>query len=294
MKDVERRLQIVGKTAFAAILLTVASFIQAGDTTETTADDTAGIIQQRGHVEGFMRLPVADGEVDATFLSGRLGIDHGKVLILHDAEQGISSHGLVSSLRIGLADAGWSTMTVTLHYPLDPVLFLSTQATSATDSQETVAADAEQAMPADDETTEEAAKPDNLIDNNARVAAAVAYLNAQQPGPTVLIAIGEAATLTDVAASQLQTPRGLVWIAPAVNPETTPEISPVLDIDAVQVGEKNLQAIKRKKLMRQNQHPDYAQRLISNAGYNFAGFENRVLAYLRGWAHRHFVTEETN
>lgn len=292
MKDVEHSLQIVGKTAVAAMLLIMASYIQAADETETSADEAMGLIQQSGHVEGFMRLPVADDEVAATFLAGRQGVDHGKILILHDAEQGIDSHGLVRTLRSGLANSGWSTMTVALNYPPSPQLFLSTQAASAANTEQDGATDAEQESSADNDAAADASQPDN--DNSARVGAALAYLNAQQPGPTVLIAIGEAAKLSDLAISQMQPPRGLVWIAPGVMPETAPEISPLLDIDVVEAGDKNLQAVKRKKLMRQSQHPAYAQRLMTGAGYHFAGFENRVLAYLRGWASKHFVTKESN
>lgn len=290
--DVEHSLQIVGKTAVGAMLLIMVSYIQAADETETPADEATGFIQQSGHVEGFMRLPVADEEVDAAFLAGRQGVDHGKILILHDADQGIDSHGLVHTLRSGLADSGWSTMTVALSYPPSPQLFLSTQAASAIDNAEDDATEAEQPPPADNQAAAETTQPEN--DNNARVGAALAYLNAQQPGPTVLIAIGEAAKLSDMAISQMQPPRGLVWIAPAVMPESAPEISPLLDIDAVEAGEKNLQAVKRKKLMRQSQHPAYAQRLMTGAGYNFAGYETRVLSYLRGWAAKHFVIKESD
>ncbi len=292
MNDMVHSLQIVGKTAVAAMLLILVSYVQAADETESSADDAKGLIQQSGHVEGFMRLPVADDEVDATFLAGRQGVDHGKILILHDAEQGIDSHGLVRTLRTGLADSGWSTMTVALTYPSSPQLFLSTQAVSATNTEQDGATEAEQEPSADNDAVTDTAQPDN--DNTARVGAALAYLNAQQPGPTVLITIGEGATLTNVAVSQMQAPRGLVWIAPASTLAAAPEISPLLDIDAVPAGDKNLEAIKRKKLMKQSQHPAYDQRLMTGAGYHFAGFENRVLAYLRGWASKHFVTKDSN
>lgn len=292
MKDAEHRLQIVLKTGLLGLLLLLGGSLQAANSNEAEPAPPEGLIQETGHVEGYMPLPVGETLVDATFLSDKLGVAYGKVLILHDADGGIDGHGLVRTLRFSLSESGWSTMTVALQYPVSPQIYLSTDEASAadetiSDNEEAVTADAGESQPEDE--TGQATQPEP--DNNARVGAALAYLNARQPGPTVLIAIGRAAQLTDVVINQLGDEPGLVWIAPEITLPDVPEVTPILDIVAVMPGARNHQAVNRKKLMRQNQVEGYSQRIISGAGYGFYGFENNVLGYVRGWLSKHFVEE---
>lgn len=260
--------------------------------TESAPAKHGGLIQESGDVEGYIPLAVGEQFVDATFLSDKLGVAYGKVLILHDAGSGIDGYGLVRTLRSSLTQSGWSTMTVALQYPVSPQIHLSVDKDSEADetinnTDETDTADADGSQPEDERGQASASEPDN----NVRVGSALSYLSSQLPGPTVVIAIGQAAAMTDVVVSQLVDEPGLVWIAPELSLQGVPDVRPILDIDAVMPGADNSQAVNRKRLMRQNQVEAYSQRLISGAGYGFYGFEKNVLGYVRGWLSKHFVEE---
>lgn len=286
----ERSLQNVLKGGLLALLILFSQALTAADENAETAQSDLSVLRQSGEVNGYLTLPVGDNKVDATLIPDRSGRAYGKVLILHDSNDGIDSPGLISTLRLGLPDSGWTTMTVAMSYPQEPNIYPGT--TTASAARPTLAASEAKASLPEEETDKEAdAGNDKQVpaDNPARVSAALAYLNAQQAGTTVVLAVGDAAKLADALAGQMDEQRGLIWIRPNVELNVLPAIMPILDIAPTLPGRMNDEARARRVFMQQQQVENYAQRLISGAGYRFYGFEQRVLSYVRGWLAKQFV-----
>lgn len=289
-KRLGHSLQNVLKSGLLAMLMLSSQALTAAESTQSEAS----ILRQSGEVNGYLTLPVGDSNVDATLIPDRSGKSFGKVLILHDSPAGIDSPGVINILREGLPDAGWTTMTVALTYPIEPQIYLS--ATAASTAEPTIAAsEAVASLPEETEAEDETVEDDSISpapDNTARIGAALAYLNAQQPGITVVVAVGEAAQLTDALVGQLGEEPGLIWIRPELELKELPLITPILDIAPTIPGRINREATARRVFMQQQQVSGYSQRLISGAGYRFYGFEPRVLGYVRAWLTKQYVTEE--
>lgn len=283
-------MQIVHRTGLLGILILLAWPVWAAEDEASVTPDEPVIHSESGHVVGFSPLTVGDNELPATLIPEQLGEPHGKVLILHDSDGGIAGAGLVDMLRLALPESGWTTMTVALDYPRSPQLFLA----EPNDDAETIdipemPETADEAMQADaSEQSEESAEP---ADNDARISAALAYLNAQQTGPTVILALGEAVPLAMNAAAQQGENRPQIWIAADVTLTELPELGPLLDITAQTAGRKNLVAMGRKVFMRQAGNQTYSQRQLTGAGRDFQGFEGQVLSHVRAWLHKQFTTE---
>lgn len=289
----ERSLQNVLKSGLLALVMLFSQALTAADDTAETAQPDLSVLRHSGEVNGYLTLPVGDTTIDATLIPDRSGRAHGKILILHDSNDGIDSPGLINILRLGLPDSGWTTMTVAMSYPHEASVYLAP--TAASTVQPTVAASEATASLPEENTEQEADVNDDIPlppDNAARVSAALAYLNAQQPGTTVILAVGKAAKLTDALLGQLGEKHGLIWIRPDIELSEVPAIMPILDIASTLPGRMNEQARARRVFMQQQQVEKYAQRRISGAGYRFYGFEQRVLNYVRGWLAKQFVEAE--
>lgn len=236
---------------------------------------------ETGQVEGYMTLPLGDAVFDATFVADKSGRDYGKVLILPDRDGSIDSYDLVHTLRMRLAESGWSTMTVALSYLYQPQLMLSA---------DTVADDAEAAPQVD--TSAEAESSDNAPPsddtNAARVAAAVAYLNAQQSGPTVIVAMGKSAELSATAIAQAGKDNALIWISPEWQADTPPEAQYILDITLSDLGNEKATLAQRRAVMMRKNAVNYSQRQIPGATSHFYGFEQPVFNLIRNWLHKTF------
>lgn len=287
-------MQKVLKSGLVAALVVLSQGLATADDNTEPAEVDSSVISQAGEVNGYLALPVGDTRIDATLINDRLGKSYGKVLILHDSNAGIDSPGLINTLREGLPNSGWTTMTVALTYPTEPGIFLSSNAASM--AEPTVdASQASASLPADNATADQdpnTEKKPEPPDNPTRLSAALAYLNSQQTGTTVVLAVGEAARLTDALAEQLGEQRGLIWIRPELELEAMPAIMPILDIAPTVPGSINGLARDRLVFMKQQQATAYDQRRINGAGFRFYGFESRVLSYVRGWLHKQFVSEE--
>lgn len=280
-------MQIVRKTGLLGILIALAWPVWSAEGDENESTVAPLVHSESGHVVGYIPLPVGEQELPATLISEQLGEPLGKVLILHDIGGGIAGTGLVDTLRLTLPESGWTTMTVALEYPYSPQLFV---AESSDDSE---AADASDLTEADEQSVE--AETDieqtQLADNDARISAALAYLNAQQPGPTVIVAFGEAVPLAIRAASQQGDDKAQIWIAANMSLTELPELGPLLDIAPQDVGKKNTDALSRAVLMRQANNQAYSQRRLVGAGHDFQGFENQVLTTVRAWLQKQFKSE---
>ncbi len=280
-------MQIVRKTGLLGILIALAWPVWSTEDDEKESPAAPLVHSEPGHVVGYISLPVGEQELPATLISEQLGEPLGKVLILHDSGGGIAGTGLVDTLRLTLPESGWTTMTVALEYPYSPQLFV---AESADDSEAADASDLTEAgeQIAEAETDTEQTQ---LADNNARISAALAYLNAQQPGPTVIVAFGEAVPLAISAASQQGDDKAQIWIAADMTFSELPELGPLLDIMPQDVGKKNTDALSRAVLMRQANNQSYSQRRLVGAGHDFQGFENQVLTTVRAWLQKQFKSE---
>lgn len=285
-------MQIVRTTGVLAILIALACPLWAAESEETESSAAPLIHSELGHVAGYSPLPMGEKELPATVMPEQLGEPHGKVLILHDSDGGIAGSGLVDTLRLALPEAGWTTMTVALTYPRSPQLFL---VESIDDNKGDVVIEApdsaesgEQSKNADTDTESE--RVDNA-DNSTRISAALAYLNAQQPGPTVIIAFGEAVPLAINSASQQGEEKAQIWISADVTLAELPELGPLLDITPQEPGKKNADAVSRAVLMRQADKQAYSQRRLVGAGHDFQGFESQVLTTVRAWLQKQFSAE---
>jgi hypothetical protein len=283
---VECGLQIVRKTGLLGILIALAWPVWSADGGEKESSEAPLVYSESGHVVGYISLPVGEQELPATLISEQLGEPLGKVLILHDSGGGIAGAGLVETLRLALPESGWTTMTVALNYPYSPKLFVaeSTDDNEIADASDLTEADEQSAEAGTDIDTEQA-------DNNARISAALAYLNAQQPGPTVIVALGEAVPLAISAASQQGDDKAQIWIAADMTFSELPELGPLLDIAPQDVGKKNTDALSRAVFMRQANNPIYSQRRLVGTGHDFQGFENQVLTTVRAWLQKQFKSE---
>ncbi len=252
----------------------------------TVAESTPLPLQtSAGHVEGYMTLPLGDEVFDATFVADKTGRDYGKVLILPDQDGSIDSYDLVHTLRMRLAESGWSTMTVALSYPNQPQLLLSP---NANDEEPAVQIE----TTAEAEVSENASTSDD--DNAGRVAAAVAYLNAQQPGPTVIIAMGKSAELSATAIAQVGKDNALIWISPEWQAETAPEAQYVLDITLSDSAYEETTNVQQRAVMMRKNVVQYSQRQIPGATSNFNGFEQPVFNLIRNWLHKSFAQGATS
>ncbi|WP_438971507.1 DUF3530 family protein [Methylophaga sp.] len=246
------------------------------------------VLSETGHVEGFVELPLGDELINATFIADKTGRDYGKVLILPDSEGNIDSNDLVHTLRMQLTNVGWSTMTVELVYPDEPQVMPSAESSSESSTAENET-DAE--ITSEPESSDETNDEDQ---NRSRVAAAVAHLNAQQPGLVAIVAMGKSAELTDTAIAQVGKDNALIWISPQWQSEEAPDTDYVLDITLSDLLNNNDANAKRRAVMLRKDVEFYSQRQIPGATTDFYGFEQPVFNTIRNWLHKHFVQENTN
>jgi len=284
-------LQTIRKTGLLGILLTLLWPVWAADGEEGNAQTSPVIHGTAGHVIGYSPLSMGESSLPATLIPEQLGKPYGKLLILHDSDGGIASSGLVETLRLSLPESGWTTMTIALEYPDSPQLYLVEKATETNSTDEPPTASDTGMEAEQDDVPGSAEEEADSADNNSRVSAALAYLNAQQPGPVVILAIGEAVPLAISAASQQGEDKAQIWIAADVSLTETPELGPLLDITAQDVGHKNRVAGSRDVLMRQADNQAYSQRRFIGAGHDFNGFELQVLSTVRAWLQKQFAAE---
>lgn len=288
-----------------------------GNEKETVTEENSPImLREQGDVEGYVSLTVSEQPIDATYMPESLGKAAGKVLILPGRGQDIDSGGVIHTLRIGLTKAGWSTMTVAMHYELTPNIYLApsdADKKSETDSpkttpeqadndttqqqppEETAAAPSDTETPAaegDDKKTEAEQAP-YVVTNEARIAAAISYLaEKQQAGPTILIGFGEAAALVNDSFSMANGEVGIIWINGNMKQVEPQKVKAILDLISDFPSQQNTNAIQRRADMIKANAMNYEQRRIVTTSPNFYGVETNVLGIVRGWLHKHFIAKD--
>ena len=286
------------RVCLAIWLLTLMFPVHAETEQETSVDELTetkqNMLRQQGQVEGYMTLPLADEEFAATFVEDKTGKNYGKVLILPDAAGDIDSRDLVHTLRAQLPDAGWSTMTVNLTYSYEPQVFMSesgedagTEGGEAVNQVDTTDAEAEGDAEADTATTD-------FDINSARVSAAIAYLNAQAPGPIVVIMLGESSNLAASVMTQAGENNGLIWINSKWEPADAPVTDRLLDIIPSTISDQQLTQFKRRAVQLRKDIEVYSQRQIAGATAEFYGYEDYLFVMVRNWLHKHYAEGETS
>ena len=291
-----------------------------GDEKETVTEENSPImLREQGNVEGYVSLTVSEQPIAATYMPDSLGKAAGKVLILPGRVQDIDSDGVIHTLRIGLTKAGWSTMTVAMHYELTPNIYLAPSDADKkpeTDSSETTTAeptteDTTQQQPAEenaaapsesgtetpaaegDKKKEDAEQAPYVVTNEARIAAAISYLaEQQQTGPTILIGFGEAAEWVNDSFSMANGEVGIIWIDASMNQVEPIKVKAILDLISDFPARQNTNAIQRRAEMIKANTMNYEQRRIVTTSPNFYGVETNVLGIVRGWLHKHFIAKD--
>ncbi len=297
---------------------------QTEDKDATSEENALIMLREQGNVEGYVSLTVSEQPIDATYMPESLGIAAGKVLILPGRGQDIDS-GIIHTLRRGLSKAGWSTMTVSMHYELTPNIYLAStdDEQSATDSTETPqqAADAEQApeeteaeasdainpptdsvettspstegqLEEDNEEKEEQQQSPYVVTNEARIAAAMNYLAEKQPGPTALIGFGEASEWVNESVSMANGEVAVIWINADMPLGDPPKVKAILDLISDRPFQTKATAVQRRVSMKKANANNYEQREIVATNPNFYGVESNVLGIVRGWLHKHFIAKD--
>lgn len=281
-------MQTIRKTGLLAVVVSLVLPVWAEEEGDALVDPDPVFHREAGNIKGYSPVAVGDNSLPATLLSEQLGEPRGKILILHDSDGGIASSGLVNTLRLSLPASGWTTMTIALDFPQMPQLFLA----ESEDTADAAAADnvTETATPQNDNTDSVLTKAEP-VDNSSRISAALAYLNAQQPGPVVIIAIGESVPLALSAASQQGDDKAQIWIATDMTLTELPELGPLLDITTQAAGDNNAATKSRGVFMRKANNQAYSQRSLLGAGHDFQGYETQVLTIVRAWLQKQFDKE---
>ncbi|MDX1692607.1 MAG: DUF3530 family protein [Ketobacteraceae bacterium] len=259
----------------------------------------------------------------------------GYMLILHDNQQHPDWPGLVRQLRTQLPPKGWSTLAISLPVDWrltdppprekDTVIVKPAEAEASDTKADKAANDTteESSEKAPEKNAGKAAKnagspasaqpqltytqlsvayPSNEIPNiiQGRIGEALQFLQARDPMPIVLVAIGTSATY---AAKQVHNLRmrdiaGLVIVDPKdveqegfdVNSDAPGLRIPVLDL--VPEFHPRSDPAARLRRARQESREVYEQQVISGADPEFTGYEDFVTKAIRGWAKRVIIDKK--
>jgi hypothetical protein len=247
----------------------------------------------------------------ALYLPDHSGKTFANALILHDNLQHPDWPGTVHSLRTGLADAGWNTLSMAVpdYQPImviparksDKPLTEENLDTEATELADMMPSLSELPDPESSVNEEPAAKAEDVPKTLAqRVQESATFMAGKNPQPLVIIAIGSSATLATKQTQDflLQDINGLVIIDPAPLPqlkgfdENLDAMDlriPVLDI----VPEFNARSdfTLRKRNAQRMQQSFYQQRVIKGTSQDFSGADNALLKAIRGWGEAHLKNQ---
>ncbi len=215
--------------------------------TVQNAADTVGEIVQ---------LEVAGSTASALFLASRADQRSGGVILLHDLHSNADAPGVIRQLRIGLADAGWDTLS-----PMLPTGF-------------------------DNDTV--AAWVSRHTSLSPTVEAAMSWLGARDIDDIALIGVagGGNVMLRTLAARNPPETAGIAFISCAFDAAEQQIVIdlglPTLDIFAEfdYVDVRQAVAERREALA---DAPGYVQREMAGASAGFSGVEDGLVATVRAW-----------
>jgi len=223
----------------------------------TASDRLAMGLPASGELRGEL-VELQDGAAGflAILQPRQRGKARGGVILLHDRGTSANSLEVIRPLRLGLAEAGWDTLSLRLS------LAGGGQADEAT-----------------------------VV---ARLRSGLDWLKSREPSRLVVIALGDSAAAALAYASQGPPPelRALVLISAADDPQTPGSTEsplaqvrlPVLDVYAERDHRAVLDAVARRRgVASGNPEISYAQGPIVGASGGFFGVEDGLLSRIRGW-----------
>lgn len=234
---------------------------------------SAAPLDERQLARLWIDSPALDGQAiqltagDSTFVGlfqlNTRGTSRGGVIVLHDRAANADSIGVVRTLRLGLARAGWDTLALQLPHGL-----------ASEDRQQWLARYADRV--------------------SARLQAALAWLRAREIAPLSVIAQGDTAAivLPFLRARPPEEVAALVMIDAALadDVDTTAlealraQARPVLDIYPQRGLDRVVSnAALRARFGAANQTNPYRQRELAEARPDFVGSEDQLLAAVRAW-----------
>ncbi len=292
--------------AFVVIVITlliVPLYLHAeGDVAEESSktsleDVNKGIISERSPIIGYQPLTVAGQKIDATYLEEVLGKRYGAIILLHDMSDSIEDQGVVTPLRHALPQYGWSTLTVALDYPFEPVVLLSP---TLEDVSEAKASNTEE-KPSETTDTQlmdkkEASPTLPPISNLQRIEAAIAFLKAKNIDRIIVLGHGNGGNIAVGLFDKITaTIAGLILIgAPELADEDKKIFSgmqkPILDL----YGERDLAGVEqavlqRKVIMKRGINNRYVMRKVTGADHFFTGLTSTLVITIRGWLNVTFI-----
>lgn len=242
----------------ASVLLLLAVAVSAAP---VTSDRFALGLPPAGEIHGELVELQAAGKVFlAIHRSRQRGDPRGGVVLLPDRGTTANSLEVMRPLRLGLAEAGWET--------------LSLQLSSAGGGQ----ADA--------------------ADTRARLQAGLDWLKTRKLTRLVVIALGDSGTaaLAFAADKPPQELRALVLVSANLNNAAGPQHEirpPVLEVYAEYDRPAVLDGVAaRRGGMAGNGDVDYTQRLVPGARAGYFGLEPELLSRVRGWLGRQAATAD--
>lgn len=269
------------------------------ETTQIDADVSSSeesMLRQIRPIFGFQTLTVAGQEIDATYIEETFGERHGAIVLLHDEGGQIDSSGLVTTLRHDLPDYGWSTLTLSLNYPFEPKILLSSSLEGVKGEK---SEDLSKQQTEDKTVDSEQAEPKLLppISNQQRIEAALAFLQAKDIKQIIFLGHGIGGVVAVEVMSSISIPIfGLIMVGTPALPANDQFINmgqPILDI----YGNRDLahvfRAVKDRKIkMRREANTNYSERKIDGADHDFNGLELVLTSTIRGWLNTAFIEQE--
>lgn len=243
------------------------------------------ILRQISPIPSFQSLTVAGQKIDATYIEETIGDRHGAIVLLHDQGEQIDSSGVVTTLRHYLPDYGWSTLTLSLDFPFEPEILLSTSLETTKDESS--------------EDLTKQATPESLppISNRQRIEAALAFLAAKDIKQIVFIAHGKGGVIAVDIINTIAVPIfGLIMIGTSALP-TNDQFKnmgqPILDL----YGDRDLASVSmavkdRKAEMKREANTNYSERKIDGADHDFDGLQLILTSTIRGWLKTSFLEYE--
>jgi len=258
------------------------------------------ILRQTNTVKGYQPLTVAGQEIEAAYIEETLGERHGAIVLLHDQGERFESEGVITPLRHGLAEHGWSTLTLTFDYPYEPKILLSVA--DASNAQEQAPEEATTEQDKDESSTEENSQEGSVlppVSNQERIQAALAFLQAKDIKRIIFIGHGAGGDLAIELLDTIKMPvSALILVGATALPENDTFNGfdfPILDI----YGSNDLDAVPdavqyRKVIMKRINNTLYEVRRIEGADHIFLGLSATLISTVNGWLRRHFVEQADN
>ena len=267
---------------------------------DSTADTASRMIRQTSKVKGYQALTVVGQEIDAAYIEEVLGERHGAIILLHDKGEKYESHGVITPLRHSLPEYGWSTLTLSFHYPFEANILLSIeQENSSEEPMEPAEEQAATDSPVDESQVETEGAVLPPISNQERIQAALAFLQAKGIKRILFLGHGAGGDMAIELLDTIKTPvSALILVGSTAMPEN--EIFdkfnfPIFDVYGTSDLAGVPAAIKHREVaMKRVNNSRYQARRIVGADHVFSGLQATLTTTINGWLRTTFVEQADN